>query len=80
MIVNAERRCDLVIIFTILIFTICEKKKGLFGGFALADIVGSVFSWICVLCVVQSAAGVFVIFSISLRLDFTSSPQSLELE
>ena len=50
LIVNAERRCDLVIIFTILIFTICEKKKGLFGGFALTDIIGRAFSWINVLC------------------------------
>ena len=67
------QRCDLDIIFTI-----CEKK-GIFGGFVLVDIVWSAFSWINV-CVVQSA-GVFVIFSISLRLDFTSSPpQTLELE
>ena len=45
LIVNAERRCDLVIIFTI-----CEKKKGIFGGFALTDIIGRAFSWINVLC------------------------------
>ena len=45
LIVNAEMLCDLDIIFTI-----CEKKKGLFGGFALVYIVGSAFSWINVLC------------------------------
>ena len=47
LIVNAEMLCDLDIIF----ITICEKrKKGLFGGFALVDIVGRTFSWINVLC------------------------------